>query len=290
MTKREVLVTGASGKIAGQLLPAFRENYNLRLLDVKRANRDGEEVPGIAITDLTERNRDTYRHHFSGVDAVVHLGFVGSPNPGDQQDPDERFWNELANVQMTYNVYQTAFEEGVRRVVVASSNHAADYFEPLILDGEHDFVNPNERALSDNYYGWAKEAYEHLGFVFAVGKQPSTGQGHLCKLETVQIRIGGPRETDVANCKPGDLRCMRRALAVYISDRDMQQLFIKSIETEDIRDERGVPFQIFYGISDNPHAFWSIANARKVIGYSPDDNSERRFSGLIAEHLKAAQT
>ena len=79
------------------------------------------------------------------------------------------------------------------------------------------------------------------------------------------------------NAPLGDLRTMRRALAVYISQRDMAQLFIKSIETADIRDNLGVPFQIFYGISDNPHAIWSIANARRVIGYDPQDNSEERF-------------
>ena len=107
-------------------------------------------------------------------------------------------------------------------------------------------------------------------------------------LENVQIRIGGPRETDVGGCDLGDLRCMRRALAVYISQRDMAQLFIKSIETEDIRDEFGVPFQIFYGISDNPHAFWGISNARRVIGYEPQDNSETRFADLIAKHISAA--
>ena len=56
----------------------------------------------------------------------------------------------------------------------------------------------------------------------------------------------------------------------------------------DICDEHGVPFQIFYGISDNPHAFWSIANARKVIGYEPEDNSEIRFRALIQEHIEAA--
>ena len=81
---------------------------------------------------------------------------------------------------------------------------------------------------------------------------------------------------------------MRRALGAYISERDMAQLFIKSIEASDIRDERGVPFQIFYGISDNPHAFWSIANARRIIGYAPQDNSEIRFRDLIAEHISAA--
>ena len=68
----------------------------------------------------------------------------------------------------------------------------------------------------------------------------------------------------------------------------MAPLFIKSIETEDICDENGVPFQVFYGISNNPHAFWSIANARRVIGYEPQDNSEIRFRKLIAEHMEAA--
>ena len=56
----------------------------------------------------------------------------------------------------------------------------------------------------------------------------------------------------------------------------------------DIRDELGVPFQIFYGISANAHAIWSVANARRVIGYAPQDNSEERFFALIQAHMKAA--
>ena len=279
MMRPKVLVTGAAGKIAGQVLPALRERYDLTLLDVRTTDRQGNEVEGLRIVDLLESDRDSYRQYFEGVDAVAHFAFVRAPG-GDSQD---RFRSELQNVQMAYNVYQTSLEEGVRRVVVASSNHAADYYESLILDGHLDFVNPDGRAQSDGYYGWAKETYEHLGFVFAVGKENGKA------LENVQIRIGGPRETDVARCELGDLRCMRRALAVYISDRDMQQLFVKSIETTDIRDAQGVPFQIFYGISGNHHAFWSIANARKVIGYAPQDNSDLRFSDLIAKHIQAAR-
>ena len=297
MKKRKVLVTGASGVIAGQLLPALRERYDVTLLDSRTTNRDGKAIKGIQTVDLLDKNRDHYRHLFKEIDAVIHCAFVGSASIEAKEDTDARFWNELANVQLAYNIYQTALEEGVRRVVVASSNHAADYYEPLILDGEWDFVNPNDRALSDNYYGWAKETYEHLGFVFAVGKQARASGFTAAKnpevgrqLENVQIRIGGPRETDIENCPLGDMRCVRRALAVYISERDMQQLFIKSIETEDIRDERGVPFQIFYGISENPHAFWSITNARNIIGYTPEDNSETRFAELIAKHIEASKS
>ncbi len=278
MSRQKVVVTGAAGKIAGQVLPALRERYDLVLVDVRDSDRQGRPLEGVQIADLVDANRDAYRQLFAGADAVAHFGFVSE----NRRDTDAYFGAEMKNVQMAHNIYQVCVEENVRRVVVASSNHAADYYEALILDGKLDVVDPDARAQSDNYYGWAKETYEHLGFVFATGQQSAR------PLENVQIRIGGPRETDVANCDPGDLRCMRRALGAYISERDMQQLFVKSIETPDISDEHGVPFQIFYGISGNSHAFWSLANARRVIGYEPQDNSEIRFAEQIAEHLMAA--
>ena len=274
--RRKVVVTGAAGLIAGQMLPVLRQHYDLILLDVRTTDREGCEVPGIQVVNLLDRDRDAYRHLFRDVYAVVHSGFVRA------QDASQQFWAEHANVEMAYNVYQVSWEEKVRRVISISSNHAADYYERLILDHKWDVVSPDMRALSDNYYGWAKETYEHLGFVFACG------QVNGSPLENVQIRIGGPRETDVARCPKGDMRCVRRALGVYLSPRDFDQLLIKSIEAPDIVDEFGVPFQIFYGISDNSHAFWSIANARRAIGYAPQDNSEIRFRDEIAAHIEAS--
>ena len=38
---------------------------------------------------------------------------------------------------------------------------------------------------------------------------------------------------------------------------------MKSIETADIRNEHGIPFQVFYGVSDNARAFWNIVSARR---------------------------
>ena len=288
--KRKVVITGASGYIASLLLPAFRKRYDLTLLDVRTHDRDGNQVEGVRIADLTQRDRESYRRHFSGADAVVHLGFTRAE---DKSDPIQDFYAELSNVEMAFHVYQTAQEEGVRRVVVASSHHAADYYEPLILDNRWDVVTPEMRPFSDNFYGWAKEAYEHLGFVYAVGRMQFRGvdveDGSPQPLENIQVRIGGPREDDLERIELGNLRRMVRGLGVYISQRDLQQLFIKSIETEDIGDEQGVPFQVFYGISGNSQAFWSIVNARKVIGYEPEDNSEYRFSDQIHRHIQAAK-
>lgn len=280
MEKRGVVLTGASGYIASRILPMLRERYELTLLDERTTDRSGADVPDIVTVDLRNPDRDHYRQHFRGVDAVIHCAFVQS---GRDTTADQRFANEQANVAMAYNVYQTAAEEGVRRVVVASSNHATDYYERLIWSGAWDYVTPEMRPLSDNYYGWAKAAYEQLGFVFACGKESGK------PLENVQLRIGGPRETDVAACPPGNLRCLHRALGAYLSVRDQVQLFVKSVEAVDIRDEHGVPFQIFYGVSGNTHNFWSIVNARQVIGYTPEDDSQVRFAAEIARHLEAAQ-
>jgi len=263
MSKRKVVITGAAGSVAGRMLPTLRERYDLILLDVRTTNWAGEEVSGIQIADLSNRDRDTYRHFFRGVDTVVHCAFIRNERPEDFDEARRRYWDERANIDMAYNIYQTSLAEGVRRVVVASSNHATDYYEHLIWAGEWDMITPEMRPLSDNFYGWSKAAYEHLGFVFAagmVGDRP---------LENIQIRIGAPRESDIERCPTGDLRCVRRALGAYLSPRDQTQLFVKSIEAEDIRDERGIPFQIFYGISNNSLRFWSIANARKIIGYTP---------------------
>lgn len=278
MPKKKVVITGACGTIAGVLLPALRERYDLTLLDIRETDKNGKIVPGAQVADLMNKDRDSYRHHFAGADAVVHCAFYRVSDQGD----DAYFSSELANLQMTYNVYQVAWEERVRRLIAASTNHAADFYEGYALDGETPMVTPDMNA-SDNWYGWAKIAFEQIGQVFASGL---THGGR--PLENVQIRIGGPRETDITQAQLGDLRRMRRALAVYISQRDMSQLFIKSIETEDIRNEFTVPFQIFYGISANSHAIWSIANARRVISYAPQDNSEERFFDQIQAHMKSA--
>ena len=64
MTTREdrktVLVTGASGYVASQMLPEFRRRYDLRLVDVTDHDRDGNLVEGVEVVDLIDPDRDHY--------------------------------------------------------------------------------------------------------------------------------------------------------------------------------------------------------------------------------------
>jgi NAD dependent epimerase/dehydratase family len=264
-----VVVTGATGYIASQLLPAFRQRYDLTLLDVRTTDRRGQPVEGVRVADMLSDDLDALRPHFRGADAVVHLGYYRPPATG-VSGAGKAYLDERPNVDMAEHVYRLALDEGLRRVVAASSNHAADWYEHGILDRRFDGIGPDTPPKSDNYYGWAKIAYEALGFVYASG---AFGR----KLEVVQVRIGAPREVDAAQHE-GKPEQYKRNLGAYISPRDIQQLFVRSVEAESIADEHGVPFQIFYGVSNNTRAFWSIANARRLIGYEPEDDSETRFA------------
>lgn len=274
-----VLVTGAAGYIASYLLPAFRERYDLRLVDVRATDGTGRPIEGIQIRDVSDpRQLEPHRDLFRGADAVVHLAFIRPRGPSSA----DRYFAERANVDMAYAIYQLALEEGVRRVVVASSNHAADFYEGALRARRLDVVTPGApRPLSDNYYGWAKEAYEHLGFVYATG---ALGRA----LEVVQIRIGAPRDlatTTFVDERSRDPLTLDRDLGMWVSPRDLAQLFVRSIEAPSIADEYGVPFQVFYGVSANTRGRWSIANARRVIGYEPQDNSEVVYADEIRRML-----
>jgi NAD+ dependent glucose-6-phosphate dehydrogenase len=275
-TRRRILLTGATGYIASQLLPVFRERYDLRLLDVRTTDAQGKTVDGAQLANLIDDSDQALAPHFADVDAVVHLGYYRPPGLG-VTGAGKTYLDERPNVDMAERVYRFALDAGVRRVVIASSNHAADWWEPLIHARGVDGIGPKDLPRTDNYYGWAKIAYEALGWMYACG---AFGR----KLEIVQVRIGAPREIHASQFQ-GRVAEYKRDLGAYISARDLQQLVVRSIECGPLEDEWGVPFQIVYGVSNNTRAFWSIANARQVIGYAPEDDSELRYAADIARLL-----
>jgi nucleoside-diphosphate-sugar epimerase len=275
--KLRVLLTGATGYIASQLLPVFRQRYDLKLVDVRTTNALGQPVDGVELVNLIADSDDTLRPHFEGVDAIVHLGYYHPPHLA-VTGAGKSYLDERPNVDMAERVYRHALDANVQRVVVASSNHAADFYEQVLHTGKLELVGPEDLPKSDNYYGWAKIAYEALGFTYACG---AFGR----KLGVVQVRIGAPRELEAQAFEGKPPATYKRDLGAYISARDIQQLFVRSIEAEPIEDEWDVPFQIFYGISNNTRAFWSIANARRLIGYDPEDDSEVRYAADVQRLL-----
>ncbi len=267
MTRR-VLVTGAAGYVAGLILPALRERYELTLIDVKDTDRDGRPVQGVEVVDLLDDPPDRFGELCEGVDTIVHAGFR---HPA--QGPS--YAAERVNLDMTARVYQTAAARAVGRVVCTSTNQASKWYERPWKARRIDRVDPFDYPRPDTFYGWAKVAYESLGFLYATGAETPP-------VPNVQIRIVCPRPIRAAAFTDRPLVDYLRDIAGWVSDRDLQQLYIRSIEAESIDDEHGVPFQIFYGVSGNARTFWSITNARRVVGYDPQDDSETAFADEIA--------
>ncbi|NDF39353.1 MAG: NAD(P)-dependent oxidoreductase [Proteobacteria bacterium] len=271
-----VLLTGATGYIASQLLPTLQTRYDMVLTDARGARRDGTSIPGVHVLDFQSVSDDALRPLFAGCDAVIHLGYhkpTGPVTVGTQL----AYEDERVNVDMAERVYRLSHEVGVNRVVMASSNHAADWYEPLIHARTLDQVTPGDLPRSDNYYGWSKIAYEALGFTYATG---APGR----RLEVVQVRIGAPRQIEEAHFV-GNPVGFKRDLGAWISPRDLTQLIVRSVETLDIRNGDGVPFLIVNGVSNNTRGFWSIANARVTIGYAPEDDSEVFYADAIRHIL-----
>ncbi|MFB0618908.1 NAD-dependent epimerase/dehydratase family protein [Streptomyces sp. AGS-58] len=238
---RTLLLTGAAGGLGTlmrSLLPEY--GYTLRLFDV----RPVEDAPDAITADLTDT--EALREAVRGVDAVLHLAGISL---------EASFEKILrSNIEGTYNLYEAARQEGVRRIVFASSNHAVG-FTPAPRAGEPLIPVATPRR-PDTFYGLSKCFGEDLAQLY--------WDKH--GLETVSVRIGScfPEPTSV------------RMLSVWMSPADGARLFHAALTAED------VGHTVVYGSSANTRLWWDLDGAR-ALGYEPRDDSEPYAAKLIAE-------
>lgn len=238
MGRKKILITGAAGEIGKMLNPALKTRYDLRLLYHHHVlpAEPHEEIRIGSITDLS------YMVDVSkGVDAVVHLAGY----PWEDATFDEVL---TTNIVGTYSVFEASRRARVKRIVYASSNHVTGFHE---VEGV--YTSPDMPVRPDGYYGVSKVFGEALGRYYA----DAFGLSVIC------LRIGTCRPDSAVKQRQND-----RILSTWLSPRDAAQLVWRSIEAETVR------FGIYYGISDNTRAWWDIENARKELGYTPEDNAE----------------
>jgi uronate dehydrogenase len=233
---KKVLMTGASGKIGASLRDLLKERYALRLQERPGGKlvgpvREGEEIVQTDITDM-EGMRDAMR----GCDAVIHLAASSAV-----QTPWEDALNN--NIVGQYTVLEAMRQEGVPRMVFATTNHVTGYYE---LKGRPCY--PDMPVRPDGYYGASKAFGEALAR-FYVDEHG---------LEVICLRIGSwlPEPTNVRN------------LSTWLSPRDMAQLAWRAIETP-------LTWGIFYAISANTRRYWDIGPTQEQLGYESEDDAER---------------
>ena len=240
-TPRTVLLTGAAGGVGTlmrSLLPPY--GYRLRLLDVVPI----PDEPEALTVDLADY--DALRDAVRGVDAVLHLAGISL------ESSFERILR--ANIEGTYHLYEAAREEGVRRIVFASSNHAVG-FTPVPGEGAPRIpVDTPHRP--DTFYGLSKAFGEDLAQLY--------WDRH--GIETVSVRIGSlfPEPTSV------------RMLSIWLSPADGARLFHAALTAEN------VGHTVVYGSSANTRLWWDLGPAR-ALGYEPQDDSEPYAAVLLAQ-------
>ncbi|MGH7801685.1 MAG: NAD-dependent epimerase/dehydratase family protein [Thermodesulfobacteriota bacterium] len=178
---------------------------------------------------------------------------------------DNAQWDEIVhpNILGTKAVFEAAQRAGVRKIVFASSNHVTGLYERdepyrSIVDGRYEDLNPTRiprithtaSIRPDGPYGISKALGE------AVGRYYSEAFG----MEVLCLRIGTVNQQN----RP----LVARHYATLLTHRDLATLIEACLRLED------VPFDIFYGVSDNTWRFWDIDHPREVLGWIPQDNAE----------------
>jgi uronate dehydrogenase len=252
-----LLVTGAAGSVGSALRPLLRRpGRTLRLADVAAlhgvAARDdpagGEEALRADITDP-----QAMRRACAGAAAVLHLAGIAS---------EAGFADVLrVNVAGTHTVLDAAVHAGVRRVVLASSNHAAGFYRradaPTGPDGRPGDLPGDLPPRPDTYYGWSKAAVESLGALYH----------HRYGIDVVALRIGTCEATPPHT----------RALATWLAPADAARLVEACLSAPE------VGFRVVWGVSGNTRRWWSLAGAERL-GYRPVEDAERYAGELVARH------
>jgi uronate dehydrogenase len=147
---KKVLMTGASGKIGTSLRDLLKDRYALRLQERPGGQpvgpaRAGEEIVQTDITDMAGM-----RAAMRGCDAVIHLAASSAV-----QTP----WADALNNNIVgqYTVLEAMRQEGVPRMVFATTNHVTGYYE---LKGRPCY--PDMPVRPDGYYGASKAFGEAL--------------------------------------------------------------------------------------------------------------------------------
>ncbi|MEU5429494.1 NAD(P)-dependent oxidoreductase [Streptomyces olivoreticuli] len=246
-TRSSILLTGAAGNIGTFLRDRLPEyGYRLRLFD----SRPVEGEPDAVTAELHDRG--ALRAAMAGADAVVHLAGISLEAP----------FEELlhTNIEGTYRLYEAAREEGVRRVVLASSNHAVG-FTPVPDQGAP-LIPATVPHRPDTFYGLSKCFGEDLAALY--------WDRH--GIESVGLRIGScfraPRSV--------------RMLSTWLSPGDCARLVHAALTAE------GVGHTVVYGSSANTRLWWDLSGTR-ALGYEPRDDSEPYAAALLAAEGEGPQ-
>ena len=260
---KKVLVTGATGQIGYMTYKRLQEQpekYDVYALDCKpessaRVPKSWElEIPDEKLILCDIADFDQVGQAVEGMNVVAHLA----------ADPSGESWESLLNNNIigTYNVFEACKVVGVRRIVAASSitvsqgHREQEPYKAMMerrqadIPDDVEMVTPDIPAEPRGLYAATKVWTESLARTYA----------HRHGLSCICVRIG-----QVERDRPRP----PQGADIYVSQRDIVQIFERCINADD-----NLRFEILYGMSDNDLRWVDISNARRKVGFLPQDRAE----------------
>lgn len=209
---KKIAITGLSGVI-GSVLRKSLDEYDV--LEIQHGNVDLREYVGLEAL-------------FNDREIVIHLAWDMQANPNDHV-------SFSGNEVMFENVYRASLRSGVKRVIMASSVHADDYYG---YKGQ-DMMSVKKIPSPISPYGVQKVYMEALGNYYAT-------KG----LEVICIRFG---DVNIENMAATHHQLEK---AVFLSHDDLRSLIKASLDIDKVSNN----FAVFYGVSDNENRIHDTSN------------------------------
>ena len=223
-----ILVTGAAGAVGTAVVKGMKDRYSLRGFD--RAPMP--DIEDAIVGDVTDF--DVVLQATQDMEAVIHL--AGNPSGGAP-------WEDILqnNIIGTYNVFEAARQNGVRRIAFASrAGLLAPYPKDIMRT-----VDMTPRP--ETYYSISKVFGENLGYMYSA----------RFDMEFVSVRIGNFKRDRDLPTHPHQL-----------SHGDAARVFEQAVT------QPGVKFEVVFGVSDSTWALYDLEHGRQVIDYHPQDKSD----------------
>jgi nucleoside-diphosphate-sugar epimerase len=153
-----VLVTGGVGNVGKAATRRLVEHgYDVRVIGLDRE----VNLPGAEFVTCDIMNFDDLRAQMRGCDAVVHLAAIRGP----QLAPGHTVFE--INVAGTFNVFEAAAAEGIRRIAQASSINAFGCAYSITDIAPRYFpVDEEHPIMTNDPYSYSKELVEDIGRYF----------------------------------------------------------------------------------------------------------------------------
>ncbi len=150
-----VLVTGGTGVVGKALVERLvRNGWDVRVIGVEPET----QLQGIEYTRCDILDFPALREQMRGCQVVIHLAAI--PNP--RISPGQTVFQ--VNVAGTFNVYEAAAQEGVKRIVQASSINAFGCAWGIVDTEVHYLPIDEAHPLNTtDAYSFSKEMIENIG-------------------------------------------------------------------------------------------------------------------------------